>query len=122
MRVCQFRHTGQPGVYSRGPSHRPIEIRNTDLDSVAAWQRGDERHGGANITSIFYGRDFCYAVEQIDLDSSIENISATEQRKKLALARSIGRRIRGPCYGSAHPPGVCEVHMASIMNGAGGRT
>jgi hypothetical protein len=37
-----------------------------------------------NITSIFYGRDVGYTIEQINLDSSVEDISATEQRKKLA--------------------------------------
>lgn len=37
-----------------------------------------------NITGIFYGRDVGYVVEQINLDSMIENISATEQRRKLA--------------------------------------
>ena len=37
-----------------------------------------------NITSIFYGRDVGYTIEQINLDSSIEDISATEQRRKLA--------------------------------------
>jgi adenylylsulfate kinase len=36
-----------------------------------------------NITNIFYGRDVGYAVERIDLDSSLEAISATVVRSKL---------------------------------------
>jgi adenylylsulfate kinase len=36
-----------------------------------------------NITNVFYGRDVGYAVEKIDLDSPIENISATEVRRRL---------------------------------------
>jgi adenylylsulfate kinase len=36
-----------------------------------------------NITNVFYGRDVGYTVEQINLDSTIEGISATEQRRKL---------------------------------------
>jgi len=37
-----------------------------------------------NITSIFYGRDVGYKVERIELDSTVENISATETRRKMA--------------------------------------
>jgi len=37
-----------------------------------------------NITSVFYGRDVGYTIEQIHLDSTTEGISATEQRRKLA--------------------------------------
>lgn len=37
-----------------------------------------------NITNVFYGRDVGYAVERIDLDQSIENISATDLRKRLS--------------------------------------
>jgi hypothetical protein len=36
-----------------------------------------------NITHVFYGRDVGYAVERIELDSSIEQISGTELRKLL---------------------------------------
>jgi hypothetical protein len=39
-----------------------------------------------NITNIFYGRDVGYTVEQINLDTVIEGISATDQRRKLARA------------------------------------
>ena len=39
-----------------------------------------------NISHVFYGRDVGYAVERIDLDLAIENISATELRRKLATA------------------------------------
>jgi hypothetical protein len=39
-----------------------------------------------NITHIFYGRDVGYAVERIDLDQSIENISATDLRKRLSAS------------------------------------
>lgn len=42
-----------------------------------------------NITNIFYGRDVGYAVERIDLDSSIEVISATNVR---ATLRGAGNR------------------------------
>lgn len=38
-----------------------------------------------NITNVFYGRDVGYAVEKIDLNSSIEDISATEVRRQLVL-------------------------------------
>jgi len=36
-----------------------------------------------NITSIFYGRDVGYSVERIDLNATIEDISATDVRRKL---------------------------------------
>lgn len=36
-----------------------------------------------NITNVFYGREVGYAVERIDLDSSLEAISATAVRSKL---------------------------------------
>jgi hypothetical protein len=35
-----------------------------------------------NISNIFYGRDVGYAIERIDLDAAIEEVSATEARKK----------------------------------------
>lgn len=38
-----------------------------------------------NITNIFYGRDVGYAVERIDLDSSLEGISATTIRSALGM-------------------------------------
>jgi adenylylsulfate kinase len=37
-----------------------------------------------NISHVFYGRDVGYAVERIDLDEDVENISATEIRKKMS--------------------------------------
>jgi len=37
-----------------------------------------------NVTHIFYGRNVGYAVERIELDSSIEGISATEVRRRLS--------------------------------------
>lgn len=40
-----------------------------------------------NITNIFYGRDVGYVVEQIDLDSALEAISATAARSRLHDAR-----------------------------------
>lgn len=36
-----------------------------------------------NITNIFYGRDVGYTVERIDLDSSVQDISATKMRTAL---------------------------------------
>ena len=36
-----------------------------------------------NITSVFYGRDVGYTIERIDLDSKIQDISATEARRKM---------------------------------------
>ena len=39
-----------------------------------------------NISHVFYGRDVGYAVERIDLNLAIENISAAELRRKLATA------------------------------------
>ena len=38
-----------------------------------------------NITNIFYGRDVGYSIEQINLDSAIQEISATDARRKLAI-------------------------------------
>ena len=35
-----------------------------------------------NISNIFYGRDVGYTIERIELDSAIEEVSATEARKK----------------------------------------
>lgn len=37
-----------------------------------------------NIAAIFYGRDVGYKVERIELDSTIEDISATETRRRMA--------------------------------------
>jgi adenylylsulfate kinase len=37
-----------------------------------------------NITNIFYGRDVGYGIERIDLDSALEEVSASEARKKLS--------------------------------------
>lgn len=37
-----------------------------------------------NITSIFYGRDVGYTIERIDLDTSVQDISATEVRRKMS--------------------------------------
>jgi adenylylsulfate kinase len=39
-----------------------------------------------NITHVFYGRDVGYAVERIDLDASLQAISATDLRRRLLLA------------------------------------
>jgi hypothetical protein len=36
-----------------------------------------------NITSVFYGRDVGYTIERIDLDTTIQGISATEIRRKM---------------------------------------
>jgi len=36
-----------------------------------------------NITNVFYGRDVGYAVERIDLDASVQSISATDLRRRL---------------------------------------
>jgi adenylylsulfate kinase len=38
-----------------------------------------------NITNIFYGRDVGYTIEQLSLSDEIEQISATDQRKRLGL-------------------------------------
>ena len=38
-----------------------------------------------NITTVFYGRDVGYAVERIELDSSLESISATTIRAALGI-------------------------------------
>jgi len=43
-----------------------------------------------NISHVFYGRDVGYAIERINLDEQLENISATEIRKKLS-ACPLGR-------------------------------
>lgn len=37
-----------------------------------------------NITHVFYGRDVGYAVERIDLDSSLQAISASDMRRRLS--------------------------------------
>ena len=37
-----------------------------------------------NITSILYGRNVGYTVERIDLDSNIQDISATDVRRKMS--------------------------------------
>lgn len=36
-----------------------------------------------NITNVFYGRDVGYKIERIDLDSAVQQISATNERLKL---------------------------------------
>jgi cytidyltransferase-like protein len=37
-----------------------------------------------NLTAIFYGRDVGYAVERIDLDEAVTNISATDVRSRMS--------------------------------------
>ena len=36
-----------------------------------------------NVTNIFYGRDVGYAIERIDLDAGLQDVSATQERAKL---------------------------------------
>ena len=36
-----------------------------------------------NVTHVFYGRDVGYVVERIELDSALQAVSATEQRRRL---------------------------------------
>ena len=36
-----------------------------------------------NITNIFYGRDVGYTIERLEMDSSVEAISATGVRSRL---------------------------------------
>jgi len=43
-----------------------------------------------NITNVFYGRDVGYKIERIDLDQTLEEISATKERAKLT-APTAGR-------------------------------
>ena len=38
-----------------------------------------------NISNIFYGRDVGYTIERLSLSDEIEQISATDQRKRLLL-------------------------------------
>ena len=38
-----------------------------------------------NVTGVYYGRDVGYKVERIELDPSIEAISATEIRKQMEI-------------------------------------
>jgi len=38
-----------------------------------------------NITNVFYGRDVGYKIERIDLDQALQEISATNERAKLAM-------------------------------------
>jgi hypothetical protein len=37
-----------------------------------------------NITHVFYGRDVGYTIERIDLDATVQDISASEVRRKMA--------------------------------------
>jgi hypothetical protein len=65
-----------------------------------------------NITSIF-GRDVGCAIEQINLDSSIENISATEQRsspQRLDSVLRVRNRVAHHC-GSLVRPALVEVRL-----------
>jgi len=47
-----------------------------------------------NVSHVFYGRDVGYVVERIELDGAIEEISATEQRRRAAPPSSAKRRGR----------------------------
>jgi adenylylsulfate kinase len=40
-----------------------------------------------NITNVFYGRDVGYAVERIDLDDSVQKISATDLRRRISAKK-----------------------------------
>jgi hypothetical protein len=40
-----------------------------------------------NITNIFYGRDVGYRIERIELDETIEQVSATDLRKRIGASR-----------------------------------
>jgi len=37
-----------------------------------------------NITDIFYGRDVGYRIERIELDTALEQVSATDLRRKIS--------------------------------------
>ena len=43
-----------------------------------------------NITSIFYGRDVGYGIERIDLDASLQAVSATDARARMFGAPLVG--------------------------------
>jgi len=41
-----------------------------------------------NITDIFYGRDVGYRIERIELDSALEQVSATDLRRRIGAKSS----------------------------------
>ena len=56
----------------------------TLLAGVSPAQTGANPVPLPNITHVFYGRDVGYVVERIELDSSVEAVSATEVRRRLS--------------------------------------
>jgi len=99
-------HTGHTELFRRAIAKTGqvvILIRNTELDDknpytfgerekqiVYALESNGYRHledftilRVPNITHITYGRDVGYTIEQEHLDKEIENISATDIRKRL---------------------------------------
>lgn len=50
-----------------------------------------------NITNIFYGRDVGYAIERIDLDATLQAVSATDARARMFSAPLAGEKriVRG---------------------------
>jgi adenylylsulfate kinase len=44
-----------------------------------------------NVTHVFYGRDVGYTIEKIDIDASLNTISATEIRGR--LFRTVGQAL-----------------------------
>jgi hypothetical protein len=41
-----------------------------------------------NITDTFYGRDVGYRIERIELDTALEQVSATDLRRKIGAGAS----------------------------------
>ena len=97
-------HDGHKGPHHRGPlggSGRPASRCATPKASTRRirsnfeYVRARIEHGlrefqgrfvvvsVPNITNVFYGREVGYVIERIDLDATIEEVSATEARKKL---------------------------------------
>jgi len=50
-----------------------------------------------SISHVFYGRDVGYVVERIELVASVEEISATEQRRRTESPSSSRTGARAKC-------------------------
>ncbi|WP_316976690.1 adenylyl-sulfate kinase [Shumkonia mesophila] len=82
-------------THSRDDASNPFPFEEVkERIETALW-----RHKGrfsvidmANITHIFYGRDVGYAVERLELSPEVEEISATEIRRRIGLDASADRR------------------------------
>jgi adenylylsulfate kinase len=90
-----LRRTGQVCIGVRDTAgiddHNPFDFEHVRMRVEHALREFEGRFLVVplpNITHVFYGRDVGYVVEKIDIDQSLESISATSVRSRLSRAKA----------------------------------